>query len=105
MPRIARVGIADQVYHALSRANVRVSKEVWWPTPYLRVDLVSVQPDVIFGVIDNGILAVLAVFGGELTGVGGAVIGGAVGNAVTDGIAGIFEGYWAEKGPLPEGRC
>lgn len=55
------------------------------------------MPDVIFGVIDNGILALMAVIGGEIAGVAGAVIGGVVGNAITDGIAGLFEGYWAEK--------
>lgn len=57
----------------------------------------SVQPDIIFGVIDNGILAIFALFGAEIAGVAGAIIGGAVGNAVTDGIAGLFEGYWAER--------
>lgn len=57
----------------------------------------SVQPDIVFGVIDNGILAVFALFGAEIAGVAGAIIGGAVGNAVTDGIAGLFEGYWAER--------
>jgi hypothetical protein len=57
----------------------------------------SIWPDIVFGLIDNGILAVMAVFGGMFGGVIGAVIGGVVGNAVTDGIAGIFEGI-AEKG-------
>ncbi|OGY41152.1 MAG: hypothetical protein A2Y67_00960 [Candidatus Buchananbacteria bacterium RBG_13_39_9] len=51
----------------------------------------------VFGLIDNGILAILAIFGGEVAGVIGAVIGGVVGNSITDGIAGIFEGYVAEK--------
>lgn len=50
-----------------------------------------------FGLIDNGILAVLAVIGGKIAGMGGAIIGGTVGNAITDGIAGIFEGHMAEK--------
>ncbi|EKD33252.1 MAG: hypothetical protein ACD_76C00058G0001 [uncultured bacterium] len=62
-----------------------------------KISLQSVQPDVFFGVIDNGILAVLAIVGGHFGGVAGAIIGGVVGNAVTDGIAGIFEGYSAEK--------
>lgn len=57
----------------------------------------AVQPDIFFGIIDNGILAVLAIFGGHFAGVAGAIIGGVVGNAITDGIAGIFEGHWAEK--------
>lgn len=61
------------------------------------IKLKSIQPDIIFGIIDNGILAALALFGGEIAGVAGALIGGVVGNAITDGIAGLFEGYWAER--------
>lgn len=64
-----------------------------------KIKISSVMPDIIFGVIDNGILALMAVIGGEIAGVAGAVIGGVVGNAITDGIAGIFEGYWAEIVP------
>ena len=62
-----------------------------------KVKIRSVWADITFGAIDNGILAVMAIFGGEIGGVMGAVIGGVVGNAVTDGIAGIFEGLIAEK--------
>ncbi len=62
-----------------------------------RINLKSVLPDIFFGIIDNGILAVLAIFGGHFAGVAGAILGGVVGNAVTDGIAGIFEGQMAEK--------
>lgn len=62
-----------------------------------RIKISSIKPDIAFGVIDNGILALLAVIGGEIAGVTGAVIGGVVGNALTDGIAGLFEGYWAES--------
>lgn len=62
-----------------------------------KIKLFSIWPDIVFGLIDNGILAMMAVFGGEIAGVAGAVIGGVVGNAITDGIAGIFEGYIAEK--------
>ena len=61
-----------------------------------RISIASTQPDIIFGVIDNGILAVFAVVGAEYAGVLGAIIGGVVGNAITDGIAGMLEGYWAE---------
>lgn len=64
-----------------------------------KIKIASVMPDVIFGIIDNGILALMAVIGGEIAGVAGAVIGGVVGNAITDGIAGLFEGYWAETVP------
>ncbi|MDO8571849.1 MAG: hypothetical protein Q7R79_04175 [bacterium] len=61
------------------------------------ISLRAIQPDIIFGVIDNGILAILAVIGGEIAGIQGAIIGGVVGNAITDGIAGLFEGYSAER--------
>ena len=62
-----------------------------------KIKLRSIQPDIIFGLIDNGILAILAIFGGHFAGVMGAILGGVVGNAITDGIAGIFEGHFAEK--------
>jgi len=62
-----------------------------------KINLKSVQPDIFFGIIDNGILAIMAIFGGHFGGVTGAILGGVVGNAITDGIAGIFEGYSAEK--------
>lgn len=62
-----------------------------------KIKLSSIQPDIFFGLIDNGILAVMAIFGGHFAGVAGAILGGVVGNAITDGIAGIFEGYSAEK--------
>lgn len=62
-----------------------------------KVRLNEIKPDIIFGVIDNGILAIMAIFGGHFAGVAGAILGGVVGNAITDGIAGIFEGYSAEK--------
>ena len=62
-----------------------------------KISLKSVQPDILFGIIDNGILAIMAIFGGHFGGVTGAILGGVVGNAITDGLAGIFEGYTAEK--------
>lgn len=62
-----------------------------------KIKLKSIQPDIVFGLIDNGVLAILAIFGGHFAGVTGAILGGVVGNAITDGIAGIFEGYSAEK--------
>lgn len=62
-----------------------------------KIKLKATLPDIFFGIIDNGILAVLAIFGGHFAGVAGAILGGVVGNAITDGIAGIFEGQMAEK--------
>lgn len=61
-----------------------------------KVKVSKVKPDIIFGIIDNGFLAIMTIFGGEIAGVAGAVIGGVVGNSITDAVAGIFEGYWAE---------
>lgn len=61
------------------------------------IKIKAALPDILFGVIDNGILAVMAIFGGHFGGIAGAILGGVVGNAITDGIAGIFEGYIAEK--------
>jgi outer membrane lipoprotein SlyB len=62
-----------------------------------RIKLKSTLPDIFFGILDNGLLAVFAIFGAHFAGVTGAIIGGVVGNAITDGIAGFFEGYSAEK--------
>jgi hypothetical protein len=63
---------------------------------YNKIELHSVYPDIVFGAIDNGVLVLAAVFGGELAGVAGAIIGGAAGNTITDGIGGLFEGHIAE---------
>lgn len=64
---------------------------------FSKILIKNVLPDIIFGIIDNGILAILAIVGGKIAGVTGAIIGGVVGNAITDSIAGIFEGEMAEK--------
>ena len=37
-----------------------------------------------------------AVLGGAYAGVAGAIIGGAAGNTITDGMGGLFEGHIAE---------
>jgi len=49
-------------------------------------------PDLIFGAIDTGLLAVAAISGGVLFGVAGAIAGGVIGDSLTDGVAGFFEG-------------
>lgn len=61
------------------------------------IELKSVYPDIIFGIIDNGVLIFTAILGGKFAGVAGAVLGGAAGNTLTDGIGGLFEGRIAEK--------
>jgi hypothetical protein len=53
-------------------------------------------PDIVFGSLDTGLLTIPALWGGLLFGVAGAIAGGVVGDALTDGIAGFFEGGIAE---------
>ncbi|MCP8318539.1 MAG: hypothetical protein L6N95_01765 [Candidatus Methylarchaceae archaeon HK01B] len=56
----------------------------------------STGADVVFGAMDTGILAVAALIGASFAGVLGAIVGGAVGDSITDGLAGLFEGKVAE---------
>lgn len=58
--------------------------------------LKSLIPDLVFGSVDTGLLTVGAVIGAAGFGVLGAVVGGVVSDAITDGIAGFFEGSAAE---------
>lgn len=62
----------------------------------LDVDVKTIWPDLVFGIIDNGILVVAAIIGADFAGILGAIVGGAAANAITDGFAGIFEGWTAE---------
>jgi hypothetical protein len=55
-----------------------------------------VWPDIVFGIIDNGILVIAAIIGADFAGILGAVIGGSAANSITDGFAGIFEGWTAQ---------
>lgn len=59
-------------------------------------DVKSVWPDIVFGIIDNGFLVVVALIGADFAGILGAIVGGSAANAITDGFAGIFEGWTAE---------
>ena len=67
------------------------------PIKFFHLSLRTLWPDIIFGIIDDGVLVVVALIGAQLAGVFGAIAGGVVGNALTDGIAGLFEGYTAER--------
>jgi len=58
----------------------------------VKKSILSAVPDLVFGGIDTGLLAVPAVLGALKFGVVGAIAGGVVGDAVTDAIAGFFEG-------------
>lgn len=64
-------------------------------------------PDIVFGAIDTGLLAIPALWGGILFGVAGAIAGGVIGDALTDAIAGFFEGSiaeWLRKRGIEESR-
>ncbi len=64
-------------------------------------------PDLIFGGLDTGLLTIPALWGGSLFGVAGAIAGGVLGDALTDGIAGFVEGgiaEWLRKKGIEESR-
>jgi len=62
-----------------------------------KIELKSTYPDILFGMIDNGVLVFAAIAGSLLAGIPGAILGGIVGNTITDGVGGLFEGHLAEK--------
>ena len=62
-----------------------------------KIEMKSIYPDLVFGIIDNGVLVFAAILGGYFAGIMGAVIGGVAGNTITDGLGGLFEGRLAEK--------
>ena len=62
----------------------------------LKFDLRKLLPDFIFGLIDNSILIIPAILGAELFGAFGALVGAVIGNAVSDAVAGYFEGSISE---------
>ena len=64
---------------------------------FFKIKIKTVYPDLIFGLIDNGVLVFTAVIGAQIAGIPGAIVGGAAGNTVTDGIGGLFEGHIAEN--------
>jgi hypothetical protein len=64
-------------------------------------------PDLIFGGLDTGLLTIPALWGGALFGVAGAIAGGVIGDALTDGIAGFVEGSiakWLRSKGIDESR-
>lgn len=67
------------------------------PIFFLKISLKTLKGDILFGIIDNGVLAIFALSGAEFFGILGAIVGGLVGNAITDGLAGVFEGYEWQK--------
>jgi len=64
-------------------------------------------PDLVFGGIDTGLLAIPAMLGGIHFGAVGALAGAIIGDAITDSIAGFFEGgiaRWLRSKGIEESR-
>ena len=62
---------------------------------------------IVFGAIDTGFLGVAALIGASFAGILGAIVGGAAGDAITDGFAGLLEGMWkrtSKREELPQLR-
>ena len=53
------------------------------PLFLFKVPLRILKAEILFGLIDNGILAIFALSGAELFGILGAIVGGLVRNAIT----------------------
>ncbi|MBU1204630.1 MAG: hypothetical protein KJ821_03295 [Actinobacteria bacterium] len=68
----------------------------WIPLKISGRTIKSTGADIIFGAIDTGMLGIAALIGASFAGVLGAIVGGAVGDSITDGFAGLFEGRTAE---------
>jgi hypothetical protein len=67
----------------------------WIPLKLSGRTIKSTGADIIFGAIDTGFLGVAALIGANFAGILGAIVGGAVGDSITDGYAGLFEGKMA----------
>ncbi len=68
----------------------------WIPIKLSGRTIKSTGADIVFGIIDTGILGITALVGAGFAGVLGAIVGGAVGDSISDGLAGLFEGRIAE---------
>lgn len=80
------------------------------PWPVLKLagrTIKSVGADIIFGIVDGGILGAAAMAGATFAGAIGAVFGGSAGNALSDGFGGLWEGTvseWLRKHKIEEAR-
>jgi len=68
----------------------------WIPLKISGRTIKSTGADIVFGAIDTGFLGMAALIGANFAGILGAIVGGAVGDSITDGYAGLFEGKMAE---------
>ncbi len=68
----------------------------WIPLRIFGKTIKATGADIIFGIIDTGMLGIAALIGASFARVLSAIVGGAVGDSITDGFAGLFEGRMAE---------
>ncbi len=90
--------IAFTIYHVrfIGPAIILLGFLPWAPLKLSGRPIKSVGADIVFGAIDTGILGIAALVGASFAGVLGAIVGGAVGDAITDGFAGLGEGKVAQ---------
>jgi len=90
--------IAFTLYHTrlIGPAIIVLGFIPWVPLKFFGRPIKSVGADIVFGAIDCGLLGIAALVGAGFAGVLGAVVGGAVGDAITDGFAGLGEGKVAQ---------
>jgi hypothetical protein len=61
------------------------------------IKLSGLIPDIIFGVVDTGLMVACSIIGAIYLGIVGAIVGAGVGDAITDSLGGLFEGGIALK--------
>ncbi len=68
----------------------------WIPIKLAGRSIRSTGADILFGAVDTGLMGMAALIGAELAGILGAVVGGLIGDSMTNSLAGIFEGRASE---------
>jgi hypothetical protein len=69
----------------------------WLVASIRRIKLSRLIPDIIFGIVDTGLMVVCSIIGAVYVGIVGAIVGAGVGDAITDSLGGLFEGGIASK--------
>lgn len=90
--------VSFSIYHSrlIGPVIILLGLIPWIPLRLSGRTIKSTGADIIFGMIDTGILGIAALIGASFAGVLGAIVGGAVGDSITDGFAGLFEGRVAQ---------
>jgi hypothetical protein len=61
------------------------------------VGIQQILADITFGALDTGLMMIFSIIGAVFFGILGAIVGAGLGDAITEAIAGFFEGAIAEK--------